>query len=611
MKTIINAVQNWTKKEIKDNIKNSTADWNQNDASAVDYVKNRTHWSDGVVEEVVLERQTVTNSDIVDCELIVGQAYEVTWDNKVYHCVAWGNSSVIGLGFGQFVDVGEGETVPFLIYNNKIRCEHSTTHTISITTTVENIHKLDSKYLDLPTNLATTDDVQEALDVANEAQSTAYTAMTNAATAQAVADDNAEKLLEVIDVDKISLHYGTGHGIAYGNGKFVSIAGNSGLGVKTNAVAYSIDGIVWEKGIMPITNYWNGPYYANGKFFANVATKGRNLYYSEDGIVWKHTTFPSNADWCSVVYGNNKYVATASNSNAGAYSIDGIIWEKGIMPSNHQWASVAYGNGKFVAVAVDTNVVVCSEDGITWNQTATLPTLHWNYIAYSNGKFVVIGENDDLTKHIISYSEDGITWAQIDFPTSDNPSQMGVLKIYAFDGGKFIICDSTVKSPVIYSEDGIVWTESITRPSHAISSIAYGNGKYVASCHGNAAYYSEDCVTWSNSCHEIRQNNEDVTDKVKNIILPISTTAQVGQLLSVKAVDENGKPAEWEAVDPLTIFEEFGFTVDENGTLVGGVVGGGTPTTANTVVMTDEVTGVQYKLSVADGKLKMTEVTSE
>ena len=37
MKTIINAVQSWTKKEIK----NSTADWNQNDANAADYVKNK------------------------------------------------------------------------------------------------------------------------------------------------------------------------------------------------------------------------------------------------------------------------------------------------------------------------------------------------------------------------------------------------------------------------------------------------------------------------------------------------------------------------------------------------------------------------------------------
>ena len=85
IKTILSAFKTWTQKKIKD----STADWNENDSSKSSYVKNRTHW----------EEQDGT------------------------------------------------------------------------------IHKLDKKYLDLPTNLATTDDVesakQEALDVAGAAQTTA------------------------------------------------------------------------------------------------------------------------------------------------------------------------------------------------------------------------------------------------------------------------------------------------------------------------------------------------------------------------------------------------------------------------------------------------------
>lgn len=80
IKTIISAVKTWTKGEIK----NSTADWNQNDSSADNYVKNRPFYEkDGV------------------------------------------------------------------------------------------IHKLDSKYLNLPDNIATTDKVQEVIDLANAAQETA------------------------------------------------------------------------------------------------------------------------------------------------------------------------------------------------------------------------------------------------------------------------------------------------------------------------------------------------------------------------------------------------------------------------------------------------------
>ena len=64
------------------------------------------------------------------------------------------------------MEVGQDTGEPFLIYRYNLYYYDIET-TISITTTVENIHKLDSKYLDLPTNLATTDDVQEAVDLAN------------------------------------------------------------------------------------------------------------------------------------------------------------------------------------------------------------------------------------------------------------------------------------------------------------------------------------------------------------------------------------------------------------------------------------------------------------
>ena len=49
MKTILSAIQTWTKGKIKE----STADWNQNDSNADNYVKNRTHWEeDGVVHKL-------------------------------------------------------------------------------------------------------------------------------------------------------------------------------------------------------------------------------------------------------------------------------------------------------------------------------------------------------------------------------------------------------------------------------------------------------------------------------------------------------------------------------------------------------------------------------
>lgn len=56
--------------------------------------------------------------------------------------------------------------------------------------------------------------------------------------------------------------------------------------------------------------------------------------------------------------------------------------------------------------------------------------------------------------------------------------------------------------------------------------------------------------------------------------IPVPTTAEVGQTVVVKAVDENGKPTEWEVVDPMVVrsstsgsTKKFKITVDDSGTI--------------------------------------------
>ena len=193
MKTILSGIQKWTKKEIKDNAKNSTADWNQNDSSAANYVKNRTHWEEE--ENVsVLNKTTVTITDEY-CEfgtvpygqLIAGQTYYVTLNGVEYKCVAryYDEYECVLIGNGTiYGDGNASNNEPFCcdsydngnIYLNATAGEY----TVSISCVKTVIHKLDSRYLDIPTNIATTDDVQEAVDVANEAQSAANTAQSTA-----------------------------------------------------------------------------------------------------------------------------------------------------------------------------------------------------------------------------------------------------------------------------------------------------------------------------------------------------------------------------------------------------------------------------------------------
>lgn len=56
--------------------------------------------------------------------------------------------------------------------------------------------------------------------------------------------------------------------------------------------------------------------------------------------------------------------------------------------------------------------------------------------------------------------------------------------------------------------------------------------------------------------------------------VPVIQSAAVGQTIMVKSVDENGKPTEWEIVDPNVLAsstegstKKFKITVDDSGTL--------------------------------------------
>ena len=141
------------------------ADWNQNDETAADYVKNRPFYTGDPVETVLVEESTATFADtdglyVADFPLTfvatVGETYKISWDGTVYECTlvslggapAAGNLSIIGPGS----DTGE----PFLmgILNGDgiqiITADTSASHTFSISRKVAPVVKIDKKYLVQP-----------------------------------------------------------------------------------------------------------------------------------------------------------------------------------------------------------------------------------------------------------------------------------------------------------------------------------------------------------------------------------------------------------------------------------------------------------------------------
>lgn len=86
------------------------ANWNQNDETAADFVKNRPFYSEIVehAETVLLEETIINTSPCTISEyaapFVVGDNYKVTWDGTVYECVAYQCDGAIAIGNASIVD---------------------------------------------------------------------------------------------------------------------------------------------------------------------------------------------------------------------------------------------------------------------------------------------------------------------------------------------------------------------------------------------------------------------------------------------------------------------------------------------------------------------------
>ena len=184
------------------------SDWNQNDDTQPDYVKNRPFYTE-TVETVLVEESTVSFSDAGGLYIAhfpstfsatVGETYKVSWDGAAYECTcvkfnnipAIGNLSIAG------ADSDTGE--PFLMGIFKVgqidiaTKNTSASHTFSISGVVQEVVKIDGKYL--PDAVATKSEVEVAQTTANAAQTTANAAQTTANAAQTTAENALERVVE-------------------------------------------------------------------------------------------------------------------------------------------------------------------------------------------------------------------------------------------------------------------------------------------------------------------------------------------------------------------------------------------------------------------------------
>ena len=141
------------------------SDWDQNDSTASNYVKNRPFYTGDPVETVLIEETTVPFASnnglyVADVEstfeATAGETYKVSWDDTVYECIcvnfydffAIGNLSIINSGSDTgepfFMAISNGEGIQIGT------ADTSASHTISISGMVAPVVKIDRKYLPIP-----------------------------------------------------------------------------------------------------------------------------------------------------------------------------------------------------------------------------------------------------------------------------------------------------------------------------------------------------------------------------------------------------------------------------------------------------------------------------
>ena len=567
-----------------------TPNWNENDKSVIGYIENRPFYT----EYGVIVDNYSGSGKRPKCNFVVGNTYDVIWNGVTYKglvCRTDGGYNFIG-----------GDGYPFYIDNdggNGFYVEPESGFTVSILGDI--VHQLDEKYI--PDDIARVEDVEDELnslaDDFNENISNLETDVNSdinrldvnintlryimgglkedISTNTLSISNNANAIKEKMEYKKISAPFEAGYigNICYGNDMFVVV--NMSSDQSTFTVAYSADCINWNTSVMPSGYRYtiSNLVYGNGKFAItayHTASSTFAVFYSIDGIRWTNANAPSVGTL--IEYCGDRFIICGSNA---AYSLDCINWTQITLPYSNTWTDIAYGDGKFIGISVHgSNMgVYQSEDGINWTRVTTL-TERRSSIIYYNNKFILYNSVDGRIG--CSYSEDGMNWT-----SADNNSFT-----YMVSNGNKLLASNGYD--YFYSIDGLNWTAASEKPNFSCHGLTYADGRFMTANQSSPyeIFYSMDGIVWKQDGH-ITQNNENITNEVRDLILPISTTAQVGQLLSVKSVDENGKPTEWEAVDMPS--------------------GGSTPVEYDAIILRSSTEGSskKFRLTIGDDGVLMAE----
>ena len=210
---------------------------------------------------------------------------------------------------------------------------------------------------------------------------------------------------------------------------------------------------------------------------------------------WRSPT-PTGNQLRGVAWGGGRYVAVGEFGTV-LISVDGRNWENKDSGSQLDLKSVAYGDGRFVAVGKLGEMLV-STDGAAWTPLDSGTFSGLNAIVYGAGRWIAVGQYGTIV-----ISTNGSTWSVV---TSGGPEFRDV----AWGGGQFVAVGGEERAsyspyypkgtPIAaWSTDGKSWRsfDPTSGSDTWLTSVAYGNGRFVVSTFENDIFRSDDLVHWN------------------------------------------------------------------------------------------------------------------
>lgn len=236
---------------------------------------------------------------------------------------------------------------------------------------------------------------------------------------------------------------------------------------------------------------FSGVAYGNGKFVITGRQTTVPLYSSDGGLTWNETDLPG-GDYPRVIFGDGTFV-TAGRRGGAAYSDDGEHWTQ-VNMTNGGWG-LAYGDGVFIASSLDSGTIYRSTDkGRTWRYAAHVGST-LKATAYGDGTFVVV-DCADAGSQTCAYSEDGgVNWNLSQMPSNE------VWSSVAYGNGRFIATSLTGNTAAYSTDKGRTWTGFTLPYSAKWDSIIFDGNKFIViSGDSDTPFlYSYDGINWIQS----------------------------------------------------------------------------------------------------------------